>query len=208
MEDKKKGQKTEIEVTVKPIINVNVGNTSKKKKKCCACSATVNSFNEADNTTFRIQICPNCSMEGSSLFVQSTDIIITSSSFNLPKCYTTMEGDTVLEVSGSGFANFIGLPFQGTFTLMLVERAGVEEDDVLFAFAGIGLDNSTSTLLGSIHEFVPDEDLSITPCNNGCSCGSPPPVVQPTSKVLAATGKPRGMRRMVIVKPDGEVITR
>ncbi|OAS19726.1 hypothetical protein [Paenibacillus oryzisoli] len=206
MESKKKEQKNEIEVIVKPIINVNVNDTPRKTKRCCSCSGTVNSYVEEQELTLRIQICPNGKMEGSLIYFTVEDGAFTSNSVSLPKCYTSLTGDTVLEVSGTGYFNFLGITFQGPYALTLVERQGATDDIVMFSFVGLDILDSANSLMGSINVNVPDGDLTITPCSKDCSCGSSPPV-PPTNAKAAAAGKMIRKNRLVIVKGDGQVIT-
>ncbi|MDR6554979.1 hypothetical protein [Paenibacillus qinlingensis] len=209
MDDKKKEQKNKVEVAVKPIINVNVGNaSSKKEKKCCSCSGMVNSYVEEQEMTLRLQICPNCRMEGSLIYFTVEDGSFTSSSASLPKCYTSLTGDTVLEVSGSGYFNFLGITFQGPYAITLVESLGATDDIVMFSFVGLDILDSVNSLLGSFNVNVPDGDLSITSCSKDCSCGTSLPVPPPPTNGVAAASKMTSRNRLVIVKPDGQVITR
>ncbi|SME19964.1 hypothetical protein BACERE00185_03287 [Bacillus mobilis] len=150
---------------------------SHKEHKCCEkepcdsfceCKGVVNNFISA-TSRITVNICPDCKVKGSSVFAQSGNIILKSTSVFAPKCNTVV-GGTVL--SASGLAEFIfgSLFFEGAFTVSLFEQL-VNYDRALFTFTGVNA-GGVGISITLFADFIPDANLSITKCNsNGCECG-------------------------------------
>lgn len=150
---------------------------SQKEHKCCekeTCDSScefkgvVNYFATATNR-ITVNICPDCKVKDSSVFVQIGSVILKSTSISAPKCASIVGGTALF---ASGLAEFIlsGLFYEGAFTVFLIKRLG-NINFAYFTFTGVnvgGMAISITLLVAAI----PDANLSITKCNsNGCECG-------------------------------------
>ncbi|EJR13167.1 MULTISPECIES: hypothetical protein [Bacillus cereus group] len=150
---------------------------SQKEHKCCEketcdssceCKGVVNYFATATNR-ITVNICPDCKVKDSSVFVQSGSVILKSTSISPPKCASIVGGTALF---ASGLAEFIlsGLFYEGAFTVFLIKRLG-NINFAYFTFTGVNVGGMaiSITLLAAA---IPDANLSITKCNsNGCECG-------------------------------------
>lgn len=143
----------------------------KEEKKCCEketcdslceCKGVVNNFVTATNR-ITINICPNCKVKESSVFVQIGFIILKSTSVFAPKC-TSVVGGTTLSASGLGEFILGSFFFEGSFTVLLFEQLG-NNDYALFSFTGVAA-GGTSIYISFLVPSIPDANLSITKCNS------------------------------------------
>ncbi|MBA4494339.1 hypothetical protein ACFO25_05360 [Paenactinomyces guangxiensis] len=158
----------------------------------CDCQGSVHATNEnlaviigtgaipTDTGTARIdaEICPNCSLAGSTLTFQFTDtpsappyveapgdqsFTFTATQFNQPTCLLPAVGNLVLTVTGQGIVTFPnGTQQPTTFSLTLVETPlGLSDTYILTLtdFAGAQL---FATVPGGV--LVPDSTLIVRDC--------------------------------------------
>ena len=129
----------------------------------CDCSGRVN-FQDP-NLKFTANICPNCSLQGSSVSTEFSGATFNSTIVNLPQCLST-DGGTILNVTGFGTIIDGPLIVQGTFMFQLLES--LVGDNRLY-FTASGMDGNGVTISISAFPILVDEDLMINFCN---SCNS------------------------------------
>ncbi|MCU5376809.1 hypothetical protein OCA08_06615 [Bacillus cereus] len=150
---------------------------SHKEHKCCEketcdslceCKGVVNYYITATNR-IAVNICPDCKVKDSSVYVQSGNLILKSTSVCATKCTSVVGGTTL---SASGLAEFIfnGLFFEGAFTVFLFEILG-SNDLAFFTFTGVNAGGTAASITLSAAS-IPDANLSITKCDSkGCEYG-------------------------------------
>ncbi|MMZ62805.1 hypothetical protein D1872_250260 [compost metagenome] len=195
-----------------PVVNVNVDCDNKEdakkkdKEKHCECKGIVND-QRFPNFRDIVSICADCTNEGSSVFLQGFNAVFSSTTVAPPGCFTDGQV-THLIATGTGVYVDKGVPFTGTFSIMLSELPAGDFDRLNFVFSG----SNPTAGAAAIFRFggVPDGALTITPCHvKDCGCRSNTALPAPaalTNLIGANSEEPQtNLRRNIIMFSDGRV---
>ncbi|GHH98823.1 hypothetical protein [Neobacillus kokaensis] len=131
-------------------------------RRQCECSGTA--FTDIFGP-LSANICPSCFIEGSTVTYENTSIGFSFSSNNVnpPECFS-INGQTILNTSGTGTITTGTETFTGTFTITLVDGPGEFDDSIIFTLVGIDTEGfpfaHTSVITG-----LSEESVIITGCN-------------------------------------------
>lgn len=132
-------------------------------RRQCECSGTA--FTDIFGP-LSANICPSCFIEGSTVTYEDTffGFSFSSNSVNRPEC-SSINGQTILNTSGTGTITTGTETFTGLFTITLVDGPGEFDDIITISIVGIDTEGFPFTHI-SVLTGLSEESVIITGCNS------------------------------------------
>ncbi|OLO42412.1 hypothetical protein BTR23_04120 [Alkalihalophilus pseudofirmus] len=174
-----------------------------KKEKLCECQGFATyTF---DNTNFLANICPNCTIEGSTVTASSEETSFVATSVNPPNCLIQPQSKILLT---SGMSVFVedSTIHQGIYNLALAQfQEGTVVESIVILFF-VSIDPTSGEPVLFLTTFEPDE-LSITQCRDSSSTSSSnvlPPQYNHMLN-LATNLKQNKLGKIIRIHSDGRI---